>query len=41
LGCYTSLVVVVVEVNFVLTNMYVKVVNKFVIMAKCSTVFTD
>jgi len=34
-------VVVVVVVNFVLTNMYVKVINKFVRMAKCSTIFTD
>jgi len=34
-------VVVVVVVNFVLTNMYVKVINKFVRMAKCSATFTD
>ena len=45
MGCYTSLVVVVVlvivVVNFVLTNMNVKVINEFVRMAKCSTIFTD
>jgi len=44
LGCCTSLVVVVVVsvvVNFVLTSMYVKIVNKFVRMAKFSTIFRD